>query len=460
MSTGRLLVLGTILFCVFGESVFPASRSPAADDETLVPVGVAHVDITPETPVRMYGYAARKTESEGVAGRLQAKALAIGANDGDGPAVLLTVDCGAVPSDLRDRVFRRVCETTPLGFERFVLCNSHNHSGPNLKGMASIEGEEHERLKCYGEQLENRLVQVAVEALAARRPGRIAFARGHVDFAANRRVLKEGKWSGFGAVPEAPTDHSLPMLRITAEDGTLRAIVANYACHCTTLRGNFTQIHGDWAACAQEYIEADSPGALALITIGCGADADPCPHGTVALCEQHGRALADQCQRLLAGQWSPVDPRLTAREKVLEIPYHEPPDREQIENSAERTRSLGWLVRRLDAGEDIPASKPYRIVSWTFGDDLAMVFLSDEVTVDYALRLKRELDADRLWITAYAHDVSTYIVSERLIAEGGYEPRNSLSALLTYGHPETLNPPMEDRVVRAVKEILPESFVR
>ncbi len=33
-----------------------------------VPVGVAEVDITPETPIRMYGYGARKTESEGVAG--------------------------------------------------------------------------------------------------------------------------------------------------------------------------------------------------------------------------------------------------------------------------------------------------------------------------------------------------------------------------------------------------------
>jgi hypothetical protein len=460
MSIRYVIGLGAILLCVLVESDLSASRSRAAEEGTLVPVGVAQVDITPETPVRMYGYAARKTESEGVAGRLRAKALAIGANDGDGPAVLLTVDCGAVPSDLRDRVFRRVCDTTPLSFERFVLCNSHHHSGPNLKGMASIEGEEHNRLKCYAEQLEDRLVQVVVEALDARRPGRIAFARGQVDFAANRRVLKDGKWSGFGAVPEAPADHGLPMLRITAEDGTLRAVVANYACHCTTLRGNFTQIHGDWAACAQEYIEADSPGALALITIGCGADADPCPHGTVALCEQHGRALADECQRLLAGQWNPVVPRLTAREKVLEIPYHEPPDREQIENAAEQTRSPGWLVRRLDAGEAIPESRPYRIVSWTFGDDLAMVFLSDEVTVDYALRLKGELDADRLWISAYAHEVSTYIVSERLIAEGGYEPRNSLSTLVTYGHPETLNPPMEDRVVQAVREMLPQSFVK
>ena len=43
----------------------------------------------------------------------------------------------------------------------------------------------------------------------------------------------------------------------------------------------------------------------------------------------------------------------------------------------------------------------YPLTTWTFGDDLAMVLLFHEVVVDYALRQKRELDADRLWINAW-----------------------------------------------------------
>ena len=69
-----------------------------------------------------------------------------------------------------------------------------------------------------------------------------------------------------------------------------------------------------------------------------------------------------------------------------------------------------------------------------------------------------ELDASRLWITAYAQDVSTYIVSRRLIDEGGYEVNNSLSSLVTFGQPETLQPAMEDRIVDCVKAMLPEDF--
>jgi len=433
----------------------PDSNAWAAE---AVPVGVAKVDITPECPVRMYGYASRKTESEGIAGRLAAKALAIGDNNGDGPAVLLTVDCGAVPVDIREQVFQRVQANFPLKPERFMLCNSHNHSGPNLKGIASMTGEEHEHLASYAQELTDRLEQVVCEALNSRKPGRLDWTQGTVGFAANRRVLKDGKWSGFGAILDAPADHSLPLLRVTDADGELLAVAVNYACHCTTLRGNFKEIHGDWAACAQQFIEADHPGAVAMITIGCGADSDPYPHGTVELCEQHGRAVADEVKRLLKGPFTPIEPKLTARLMPLDVPYSEPPPIDELREFAKKSYPAQRLLKLLEEGKEPPKSKSYHVATWSFGDDLAMVFLSDEVVVDYALRMKREFDGSRLWISAYTNDVSTYIVSERLLGDGGYEARNSLSAKVSYGRSDQLKPPMEDRIVNRVAELLPESF--
>ncbi len=436
-----------------------AALSHAAEPSPpgAVPIGLAKVDITPETPVRMYGYAARKTESEGVAGRLKATAMAIGGDEGEGPAVLLTVDCGAVPGDIRETVFQRVAKTVRIAPERFVLCNSHNHSGPNLKGMGSIEGAERDRLARYAELLTDRLTGVVKEALGNRQPARLELARGAVGFASNRRVLTGGKWSGFGCVADAPVDHELAVLRVS-RDGKVVALVANYACHNTTLRGDFKQIHGDWAGCAQQCIESDQPGVLAMITIGCGADADPCPHGTVALCEQHGRALADEVKRLLAGPWTPIRPVLSARGTVLEIPYEKAPDKEIARAAASTSNAVKRLLDTMEKEGRAPVPRAYPIVVWTFGDDLAMVFLSNEVVVDYALRLKRELDASRLWITAYANDVSGYVVSKRLIAEGGYEPRNSLSSQVTFGRPETLEPAMEERIIERVKDMLPKAF--
>jgi hypothetical protein len=53
----------------------------------------------------------------------------------------------------------------------------------------------------------------------------------------------------------------------------LRAVYVNYACHCVTLSHN--KISGDWAGCAQEMIEQRFPGAVALVSVGAGSDANP-----------------------------------------------------------------------------------------------------------------------------------------------------------------------------------------
>ncbi len=428
-------------------------------------MGAAKVDITPEYPVRMYGYASRTTESEGVAGRLWAGALAIGGDGGEGPAVLLCVDCGSVPSEIRAEVLRRVQSQSAIRPERFVLANSHTHAGPNVGAARRLEGEERERMERYAGELADRLEEVVLEALAARRPGRLAWTQGAVGFAANRRVLTDGRWTGFGAVPEGAVDHSLPLLRVTDEDDQPIALVVNYACHCTTMRNDFVEIHGDWAAAAQEAIEADHPGAVALVTVGCGADSDPYPHGrsdpdsggdAVALSEEHGRAIADEVQRLMAGPFRPVTPELVAREAPLEISFE--PSLEELERLSADSPAAERLLQQLEDGESLPSPQTIETTVWAFGEELAMVFLSDEMVVDIALRLKRELDGSRLWISAYCNSISRYVVSARLIEEGGYEVQNSLSSRISLGNPELVQPPVEDRIVEHVRALLPESY--
>ena len=446
-----VVILLTTLVCTHATAA-DAPPTPTA------PIGVARIDITPETPVRMYGYASRKTESEGVAGRLSASALAIGADAGQGPVVLLSVDNGSVPPHIRAEVLRRLNVKMALKPEQLMLCNAHIHSGPDLEGMDGLAGEQREHMVQYAAFLIGRLEQVVTQALAARRPGRLAWATGSVNFAANRRVLKDGKWTAFGAVPDGPVDHGLPVMRVTDADGKVMALVINYACHNTTLRPKFQQIHGDWGGCAQEYIAADFPGVVPMLTIGCGADADPFPHGKVELCQQHGREIADEVKKMLGGVWKPINPSVTPRTIALDIPFDPLPTAEELKTFADKTFSAAQTLKLLEAGQKPPVSKRYDITTWTFGDDLGMVFLSDEIVVDYALRLRREFDGSRLWINGYSNEVLYYVASNRLIGEGGYEVNNSLSALVTYGRPERQKPTVEDRIVEGVRSILPATF--
>ena len=86
---------------------------------------------------------------------------------------------------------------------------------------------------------------------------------------------------------------------------------------------------------------------------------------------------------------------------------------------------------------------------------MAMVFLGGEVVVDYALRIKWETDATRLWVTAYSNDVPCYIPSRRVLDEGGYEADMSM---VFYGRPGRFAPEVEDLIVRTVHELLPPAF--
>jgi hypothetical protein len=254
----------------------------------------------------------------------------------------------------------------------------------------------------------------------------------------------------------------LPVLRVTDLTGKLLGVVANYACHCTTTRGSFNGIHGDWAGYAQTAIQADHPGTVAMVTIGCGADVGPYPNGTLEIAQEYGRQLAQEVNRLLEGEFKPVDPKLTARQKTVAVPLGALPTRAELQERAENGRLGARDVARhflgiLDRDGALRKSFDYPITTWTFGDDLAMVFLPGEVTIDYALRLKGELDGSRLWVTAYANAMPCYICSKRLLDEGGYEVDSSM---VSYGQPSRLAPEAEDKIIHEVKALVPPAFTK
>lgn len=421
-----------------------------------VDVGVARVDVTPSVPIRLTGYASRSTPSTGVEQKLWAKALAIG-SDRQEPALLLTLDnCGIAEATYLE-LAQRLATRWHIKPERLVIACSHTHTGPCTTGWApnifakDIPPEHQAVIDAYTRELIDKLEQVSGEALKARRPGTLAWSQGSVAFAKNRRT------------PNGPVDQSLPVLRADVE-GRLIAIVANYACHCTTLGGEFNHVCGDWAGFAQEAIEREHPGAIALITAGCGADSNPSPRGGadggLAFARQNGGALGAEVKALLGRNFTPLAVGLTASMKNIELPFDPHFTRAQWEERAKQPGIVGYHARRwlarLDGGMKLPSTLSYYVKTWNFGDDLAMVFLSGEVVVDYVLRLKEEFDPARLWVTAYANYVPCYIPSRRILSEGGYEAESSL---WYYDRPARLASEVEELIVGTVHQLVPGAFV-
>jgi hypothetical protein len=437
---------------------------PPVHGADLVPVGVAKLDVTPDYAIRLSGYSSRRVPSQGVADRIWAKALVIGGDEAEGPAVLVTVDNCGVPLASAKRARGRLQELGLRG-PRIAICSSHSHTAPWLIGFApylaqdEIPADQQQMRERYTREIEDAIVEVVEDALQQRQPARLYWGQGRVSFAANRRVLKNGIWAGFGVQADGPVDHRLPILVAKDQAGVPLAIWANYACHCTTLGGNFNQISGDWSGYAQTYIEAQCPSAVCLISIGCGADANPEPRGELKHAKQHGRALADEVKRLMAGELTSLATNIDCRMKWIQLPFDTIPDRAAWEQLAQGSGSRGMYGKHflgmLERGETLPTTLDYGLASWTFGDELAVFFMCGEVVVDYAMRINDEFAGERVWVVAYANDVPCYIASKRILREGGYEADGSM---IYYGRPTRLAPEAEDMILKTLHQLLPETF--
>lgn len=454
------------LALVFGLIVLGTTTdSRGQADETLL-IGRARVEITPQFPTILAGYGGRVGEHTAVDQRLFARALAIGGED---VVVTVSVDSCGVPGAVVEEVSERVSRRWGVPAERLVIASTHTHNAPSLTGYAPVlwaeraTPDELARAERYTRELVDALCDVVGQAMEDRRSARLFWGQGRVDFGGNRRVLADGRWAGFGLQADGPVDHTLPLLVARDEAGEPLAFWLSYACHCTTL-GSGNTIAGDWAGYAAEFLERSYAGTVAVVTIGCGADVGPQPSGSDEFARQHGQSIHDEVQRLLAGELqelSAADARPRVETRHVELPFAEVPGREHWEREASREGFEGVHARRMlarwDQQGELPRFLPYTITTWSFGERFHVVFLPGEVSVDYAVRLKRELDWTRLWIQAWSDDVPCYIPSRRLLEEGGYETDFSM---IYYDHPNRFAPELEERIIDAVKEALGESAQR
>ncbi|MBM3876415.1 MAG: hypothetical protein FJ386_06815 [Verrucomicrobia bacterium] len=420
--------------------------------------GVATVVITPGTNMWMAGYASRTNTSSGSFNELRAKALAI-EDAGGARIVFVTLDLIGVPRSLRLGLEKRLKDTFNLPPEGLLLNASHTHSGPEFRvGRAPADDGEFKPSTLgerYGVELETKLFKLIGDALAAGAPARVGFTRARCGFAMNRRLPTPTGYAN-SPNPDGPVDHDVPVLRVDAADGTLRAVLFGYACHNTTLA--LYKFSGDYAGFAQEFIEADNPGVTALFMTGCGGDQNPYPRGTVDLAKQHGRTLATAVGAALLPKPKPLAGNLRAAFATIDIAYAPLPTRDEFTkrlDSKDRyeKQHAERMLAKLDEGGTLPATYPYPVQVVRFGNDLALVALGGEVVVDYATRLKKELGAGAasVWVAGYSNDVMAYIPSRRVREEGGYEAGGAMRFSATHPGPWALT--LEERIVDTVHEL-------
>lgn len=441
MACAVLMLSGGIYGWSFGEE--PAESGWHA--------GVAVVDITPEEPLWLGGYAARTKPAESTLLPLHAKALAL--RDASGKrAVLVTADILDFPKAFAERIRVRVESDYSLTRDELILGASHTHSAPiigtSLKCIYTFDEQEEQKLMAYADALEAKIVALVGQALENLAPATLYSGTGIARFAVNRRNNKESELTATTPL-EGPQDHGVPVLKVARPDGGITAVVFGYACHATTLDGY--AYCGDYPGFAQAAVEVSCPGATALFFAGCGGDQNPLPRRSVALARQYGATLAAAVARVLEDPMTALEPRLATTYNEVDLALAPAPGIDELRKQAEtaagyQERCLQALLDRFEREGSLPSSYPYPVQAWRLGDQL-VVALGGEVVVGYAVAIKERFGQET-FVMAYANDVLSYIPTEEVLAGGGYEGQ---SAQLIYGLPAPWASGIEARILAEVE---------
>jgi hypothetical protein len=407
------------LIAAFGLVAGVLSVAQPVDSTAPLKAGVAQQIITPAMNMWMAGYASRKKPAEGKVQELYAKALAL--EDVAGKRfVFVTLDLIGILPSLRMRMEEKVQKAYGLPPESILLNASHTHSGPEYRVEKGREKEAQE----YTAFLEERMMKVIGDAITDLKPAAVSWSRSRCGFAMNRRLPSPTGYQN-SPNPDGPVDHEVPVLQVVSPEGQARAVLFGYACHNTCL-GEF-QYCGDYAGYAQEYLQENRPGFVALFMNGCSGDQNPYPRrggvvpGLTALdlAKMHGRSLSNAVEVAMQVPKRVVGGRIRAAYEKVSLDY---------------------------APEKKRAPHLYPVQVARFGEALTVVALGSETTIDYSIRLKRELSKDSAtWVAGYSNDYTGYVPSLRVLKEGGYEAQAGWAE------------DVEERIVKKVHELVEET---
>lgn len=374
------------------------------------------VDITPSTPQWLLGYGPR--QSTGVHDRIFHRVMVL--DDGRTQFILVASDLCLFSPELYDEAAAEL-EKAGVPRRQFWWSVTHTHSAPEagppgvykvlLKGRS-----DHEWDREYTQQIKAGLVRAVAEARAKLEPARLRVGLGMSMANINRRARDvDGKIS-LGLNPEGPVDRQVGVIRAERADGSVIALVANYAIHGTVLSGNNTLISGDAPGVTAAYVE-QALGGVVLFVNGAAGNAAPIysvyPTPAAGHLPEFRVLLGDRI--LEAARAMPKgseDVSLTLEETAVETPL-----KAGLEWPAELAR-----YARVEAGGRTLVRLPVRMLRL---NDAVIWAAPVELFSEIAIEVRSRSPFPYTLYFGYTNGWFGYLPTARAFGEGGYEPQTS-----------------------------------
>ncbi|MGA2982743.1 MAG: neutral/alkaline non-lysosomal ceramidase N-terminal domain-containing protein [Terriglobia bacterium] len=407
---GLYLALLTVILSVLGGSGnIEAAQFRAA---------VIKIDITPDKPQWLLGYGPR--QSTGVHDHLYHRIVAM--DDGSTQFYLISTDICLYSPSVYDQVTNEIEKQTGIKPLQIWWTTTHTHAAPEVgpPGLGSVfmgERYEHDHNTEYSAWVENKLIEGVKEARAKLEPARLGVGWGMAMANINRRARDEEGPAFLGLNPDGPADRQIGLLRLEKADGSLLALVANYAMHGTVLGDENKVITADAPGIVADYVEEKLGAPMLYIN---GAAGNLAPIYTVCLDFESGhlsqfRALLGDkiiaANQLIGHTTSDV--RLSLGATTVETP---------------RKAGLGWAkdlgkyTRTTSTGETA-VLLPVRFLR--INDDIAIWSAPIELFCEIAMQVRSLSPFPYTFYFGYSNGWLGYLPTKAEFAYGGYEPATS-----------------------------------
>lgn len=410
---------------------------------TVLRVGAAKADITPDWPLMLAGFAARTEASRGVSHPLYVRVMML--ETGDARAVILSADLLWWSPQQIPELRRDVASVTGASEDAVLFSASHTHSGPQTSTrVASGVGIADPR---YLELLRDRTLSTAAAAVADLEPASLQRFDGHHDLGFNRRPQFD---------PDGPVDPALTVIRAVRPDRSSKALLAHYACHPIITQEPL--VSSEWPGVAMSRLESEL-GGTALFLQGCCGDINPYDpatdgslRGTDVEVVREGERFAAAILDLIVGAGELLTPsHLGGRLTTVELPFADLPDEASLRSGAlERGVTGQWSRALLAHPEWRRLTIPLHLQRLDIADGLSLLAMDGEVVVSYGLHI-RERSGNRVLPMGYANGMTGYIPTAKIVAEGGYEGGESRVWFLL---PAPFSPDIESAVISALDDLL------
>ena len=372
------------------------------------------VDITPQTPQWLLGYQER--QSDGVHDPIYHRVVAF--DSGDTQFYLISSDLCLFSPTLYDSVMRELQTETGIDPKHVMWSVTHTHAAPEIGPpdmyKVLLGRSNHEWDREYTSRTTRALIDAVRSARNTLEPARIVFGTGVAMANINRRARDVNGRISLGLNPDGPVDRQFNLIRLDRPDGTLIALIVNYAMHGTVMNGQNLKISGDGPGTVTAYLE-QKLGATVLYINGAAGNIAPIytvyPSPSAGHLSEFSVLLGDRVLAALASL-GPGTRAVTIRqaEKIIETPRKTGlawPDELNPYASSDGRALVRLPIRFLRINDTVIWSAPV------------------EMFCEIAMDVRDTSPFAHTFYFGYTNGWLGYLPTAKAFEEGGYEPATS-----------------------------------